>query len=260
MCLIISAFKHHRDYPLIIAANRDEFYDRPTAPAAFWDDYPDILGGRDLKEGGTWLGLHRSGRLAAITNYRDPRRQKPGAPSRGKLVRSFLAGGTDPSSYLDAVRPQAARYNGFTLLLGTADALSCYSNISGDERFIEPGIHGLSNHLIDTPWPKVQRGIERLEQILSTGPHPSPETILDMLEEQNHPPDHLLPDTGIGLEWERVLSPLFVASPFYGTCSSTVVLVHRNGTVLFVERDQRPGPGKGRDARFEFTITNGTRP
>jgi uncharacterized protein with NRDE domain len=258
VCLIIFAFKHHRDYPLIIAANRDEFYDRPTAPAAFWHDHPDILGGRDLKEGGTWLGLHRTGRLAAITNYRDPRRQKPGAPSRGKLVGSFLTGGTDPASYLDAVRPQAARYNGFTLLLGTTDALSCYSNISGDERFIEPGIHGLSNHLIDTPWPKVQRGKKRLEQILSTGP--SPEAILDMLEDRDPPPDDLLPDTGIGLEWERALSPLFVASTFYGTCSSTALLIHRNGTVLFVERDHRPGPGKGRDVRHEFTFGHGTGP
>ncbi len=254
MCLILFACHSHPDYPLAVAANRDEFYERPTAPAAFWQDHPDILAGRDLKEGGSWMGIHRTGRLAAITNYRDIRQIKRDAPSRGKLVSSFLMDDAEPETFLKNVHRQAQSYNGFSLLLGNYGNLLYYSSTTGEITPVEPGIHGLSNHLLDSPWPKVERGKNRLREILDQGRPPSIEAILDLLGDGEQPPDHLLPDTGVGIEWERMLSTIFISSPFYGTFSSTVLLVHRSGAVTFVERDCRPGPTQGRKACFEFTI------
>lgn len=254
MCLIIFAFRSHREYPLIIAANRDEFYERPTAAASFWEDAPDVLGGRDLRGGGTWMGIQRGGRLAAVTNYRDPRFMKDVATSRGRLVSSFLRGDEEPLSFLHRVMEDAAAYSGFTLLLGSPEALWWYSNAGGGITPVQPGIHGLSNHFLDTPWPKVERGKELLAELLAGTGRPSPERILAILEDAHRPPDHLLPHTGVGIEWERMLSPLFIASPFYGTCSSTVLLVNRGGEVLFVEKDQRPGPSEGAVTQFEFLL------
>ncbi|MCK9230567.1 MAG: NRDE family protein [Syntrophales bacterium] len=258
MCLIIFAYRLHSEYPLIIAANRDEFYDRPTAAASFWKDAPEVLGGRDLRGGGTWMGIERGGRLAALTNYRDPRFMKDGAPSRGMLVSSFLTGGDEPVSFLRRVNETAEDYSGFTLLLGSPESLWWYSNAGGGITSVKPGIHGLSNHLMDTPWPKVERGKQLLKELLSGEGSPSPEGILDILEDSHHPPDHLLPDTGVGIEWERMLSPLFITSSSYGTFSSTVLLVNKKREVLFVEKDQRPGPSQGTVARFEFPLGGGS--
>lgn len=254
MCLIIFAFRSHREYPLIIAANRDEFYDRPTAEASFWEDAPEVLGGRDLKEGGTWMGIERRGRLAAVTNYRDPRFMKNAAPSRGRLVSSFLTSEEEPVSFLRRVSEGAAGYSGFTLLLGSPEGLWCYSNAGGGITPVQPGIRGLSNHFMDTPWPKVERGKQMMTKLLDETDRPSPEMILDILEDAHHPPDHRLPHTGVGIELERMLSPLFITSPFYGTCSSTVLLVNREREVLFVEKDQRPGPSKRAVSRFAFRL------
>ena len=200
------------------------------------------------------MGVRRTGRVAAITNYRDPRLLKPHAPSRGRLVSSFLAGSASAKEYLREIRKKALDYNGFSLLLGEPDNLFCFSSITGETIHIEPGIHGLSNHFLNTPWPKVQRGRERLGAILEQGGHPSPDALLDLLADREHPRDELLPNTGVDVEWERLLSPVFIASPFYGTCSSTVLLVHRSGAVTFAERDCRPGPTEGREVRFQFLI------
>ena len=150
MCLILFAWKMQQNFPLVLAANRDEFYERPSAPADFWDDAPDLLAGRDLRDGGTWLGITRGGRVAALTNYRDPASLKTEAPSRGMLVSDYLRGRENPGAYLGRIAPEADRFNGFNLLVGDPDELFCFSNRGARER-LQPGIYGLSNHLLDTP-------------------------------------------------------------------------------------------------------------
>jgi len=258
MCLILFAWKMHETYPLILAANRDEFYERPSAPAAFWADAPDLLAGRDLKAGGTWLGITRNGRLAAITNYRDPASLKKEAPSRGHLVSDYLRGRESPDEYLQRLDPRAGRYNGFSLLVGDRSELFYYSN-RGEASRLAPGIHGMSNHLLDTPWPKVNRGKQTLERLLAGDRNPSPEALLDLLASRSRPPDDQLPDTGVGLEWERILSPLFIESPTYGTRCSTVLLIDRQGVVTFVERVFNGGSEPRVTSRFDFRIAEDRR-
>lgn len=258
MCLILFAWKLHDRFPLVLAANRDEFYERPSAPAAFWDDAPDVLAGRDLKRGGTWLGITRTGRLAAVTNYRDPASLKQDAPSRGELVSDYLRGREDPETYLRRLEIRAPRYNGFSLLLGDWDSseLVYFSN-RGEARRLAPGIHGMSNHLLDSPWPKVARGKQALEALVLSKNDPTPEALLALLASRSRPPDESLPETGVGLEWERVLSPLFIESPTYGTRCSTVVLIDREGMATFVERVFNGGPEPSLTSRFDFRIDSG---
>jgi uncharacterized protein with NRDE domain len=250
MCLILFAWKMHENFPLVLAANRDEFYERPSAPAAFWEEAPDLLAGRDLREGGTWLGITRKGRLAALTNYRDPKSLKTGAPSRGRLVSDYLRSREIPEAYLHRIAPDADRFNGFNLLVGDPGDLFCFSNRGIRER-LDPGIYGLSNHLLDTPWPKVERGKSMLKDLLKEQKDPSPEALFALLADRTRPPDDLLPDTGVGLAWERVLSPLFIESPVYGTRSSTALLIDRRGGVTFAERVFNGG-GDPRTARFTW--------
>lgn len=253
MCLILFAWKMHDHFPLILAANRDEFYARPTAPAAFWEDAPGLLAGRDLRAGGTWLGITRKGGLAALTNYRDPATLKEAPPSRGMLVGDFLRGRRSPAAYLHWLSSRAERYNGFGLLVGNPEELHYFSN-RGTSVPLMPGIHGMSNHLIDTPWPKVERGKQALGDLIAREDTPSTEALLDLLTDRTRPPDDRLPMTGVELEWERVLSPLFIESPVYGTRSSTVLIVDRKGRVTFVERLFNGGADPWMTSRFDFRI------
>jgi len=254
MCLLLLALHAHPVYKLVIAANRDEFYDRPTAAAGFWNERPDILAGRDLRSEGTWFGISRKGRIAAVTNYRDPASLKPDAPSRGRLVSDFLAGEEEPEAYLSRVDLRGGDYNGFNLVVGIEDRLCWYSNRGHDIRRITPGIHGLSNHLLNTPWPKVSRGKSALRQMLSNTPHPSPEALFEILVDRSVAADDRLPDTGVGIEWERLLSPIFIASPSYGTRSSTILLMDGENRVTFLERTHSSAPDQHRDVAFEFMI------
>jgi uncharacterized protein with NRDE domain len=255
MCLLLLALHAHPAYKLVIAANRDEFYERPAAPAAFWDENPDILAGRDLRGGGTWLGITRTGRIGAVTNYRDPASLKPDAPSRGRLVSDFLTGKEDPEAYLYSVDNDAGGYNGFNLVVGIGDQLCWYSNRGPGIQRIIPGIHGLSNHLLDTPWPKVSWGKNGLRHMLSDNPHPSPEAILDMLLDRSVPGDDNLPDTGVGIELERILSSVFIVSPGYGTRSSTILLIDRQNRVTFIERTHGSTPDQHGEVAFNFMIS-----
>ena len=255
MCLILFAWKVHPNFPLVLAANRDEFHERPSAPADFWDDAPDLLAGRDLRDGGTWLGITRRGRVAALTNYRDPASLKTGAPSRGMLVSDYLRGRENPGAYLEQIEPEAGRFNGFNLLVGDPDELYCFSNRGARER-LQPGIYGLSNHLLNTLWPKVAQGKKALETLLQRGNEPSPEALFALLADRTRSADDRLPDTGIGLEWERLLSPLFIENPAYGTRSSTVLLIDRNGDVTFIERVFNGAADPWMTARFAFRIEN----
>ena len=236
MCLILFSYQTHPAYHLILAANRDEFYNRPTSALTYWPDHPAVLAGRDLKGSGTWLGVSRTGKIAAITNYRDPATLMPNAPSRGILIRDYLTGNSSAQDYLEAVSKIGQRYNGFNLIAGDNSGLYYTSNRSGGVLQLKPGIYGISNHLIDTAWPKVQRGKALLRDQFNGRQEINTEKILEILADRSQPTDAQLPDTGVGFEWERILAPLFIISPDYGTRSSSVVLFDQSGQITFWER------------------------
>lgn len=237
MCLILLAWQVDAAYPLVVAANRDEFFARPTAAAAPWPGMR-VVAGRDLEAGGTWLGVAAGGRFAALTNFRDPERQLAGAPSRGALVADFLAGDEPPATYMRRVAPLAPRYNGFNLLVADRHELRYLSNCGDGERRLGPGIYGLSNHLLDTPWPKVARGKSALSEALV---HlPDTERLFTLLRDDSTAADERLPRTGVSLEWERLLSAAFVRSSAYGTRSSTVVLGQQRDGFQLAERSFGP--------------------
>jgi uncharacterized protein with NRDE domain len=241
MCLMLFAYRAHPDYALVLGANRDESFIRPTAAAAFWPDHPQILAGRDLEQQGTWLGITRNGRLAGITNYRQAQAYREDAPSRGLLVSAFLTGRVEAPDYLAAIRINGDQYNGFNLIAGDATGLYYYSNRIERVQSVAAGIHGLSNHLLDTPWPKVEQGKNALQHLLEERRR---ERLIDglfaALASRTIPADDGLPDTGVGLARERVLSPAFITAPAYGTRSSTVLLIGNNGHVTFIERSFAP--------------------
>jgi len=251
MCLILFSFRAHRHFPLVVAANRDEHYKRPAAPAAFWDDQPEIYGGRDLEKGGTWMALHRNGRFAAITNFRLGL-PGPAAPrSRGELVSAFLSSNEDGGKFFQNVSQRDNAYNPYSMIAGDLSALSFYSNQAQVVTSITPGVHGLSNHLLDTPWPKVRQGIAVVD---ATRDLDDPDAIsaglFAMLADRGIAADPALPDTGIPRQRERELSPAFITGDHYGTRTSSVLLVHASGEVFFHEK--RFGPGGtalGEDAR-----------
>lgn len=249
MCLIALAWQAHPDYPLLVAANRDEFYARPTAPARFWEEAPQLLAGRDLKEGGTWMGVTRSGRFAALTNVREPG-TPAGHRSRGLLVSQFLLGELAPLDYLQAVAAEGQDYGGFNLLVGDRAQLAVYSNRQGEPHLLPPGVYGLSNRHLDSPWPKVQRLKSAFSAALAAAPEPEP--LLAMLLDNTPAPDADLPETGVGLDMERMLSPCFVRSPMYGTRASTALLMGRE-RALFVEQSFVMGEA-GEHSSFGFAL------
>jgi uncharacterized protein with NRDE domain len=256
MCLIAFALDAHPAYRLVVAANRDELYARPTAPAAWWTDAPDVLAGRDLREGGTWMGVTRAGRFAAVTNYRDPGlAQKAGAPSRGALVADFLRGGVDAESYMRRLEKRAAEYNGFNLLVGDDAGLFYLSNRTDGVRRLEPGVYGLSNALLDTPWPKVVRAKGAMADALAAaGGDGWDATLWEALADRVIAADDSLPDTGVGAERERLLSPPFIRTDVYGTRASSVLTVARDGQSRFIERSVVPGQDGWTESRYAFRI------
>lgn len=230
MCLILVAWQTHPEFPLVVAANRDEYYVRPSAEADRWPEDPRILGGRDLEAGGTWLALRQDGRFAAVTNVRDGAAK--GSRSRGHLPGDFLRGDQDPAAYAAAV--DGAQYGGFNLLLADQDSLWYCSNRDGAPRQLAAGTYGLSNHLLDTPWPKLVSAKARFAASLAS--LPALGGFFDLLADPEIVPDPGLPDTGVVLEWERLLSAVFVKSETYGTRASTVLTLGRNGAFRLEER------------------------
>lgn len=254
MCLILFAHKVHPEFPLVLAANRDEQYARPTQPASFWRDYPHIYAGRDLDQSGTWLGIARSGRVAAVTNFRDGNAVKNSQRSRGELVSNYLRGSQGPAEYANRVRRDGHNYNGFNLLVGDIDELYYVSNRNGGVTAVAPGVHGLSNGLLNTQWPKVTRGCAALEQLMHARSQDLVDGLFGILADRTTADDADLPDTGIGLPRERSLSSAFIASSTYGTRASSVVLVNNHGQVVFVERSfsERGKPGASVTGRFSL--------
>lgn len=231
MCLIVVGWRVHPDYPLVVAANRDEFYARPTASAAYWADAPDIIGGIDLEAGGTWLGISTTARFAAVTNVREPGMAK-GARSRGELTRNFLLSDLPAGDY--ARKLDGRHYSGFNLLVSDGEALIYCSNRDGGPRALPPGIYGLSNHLLDSPWPKLVQARQRFAEALPRLPDEA--GFFDLLGDQAIVTDADLPKTGVSLEWERRLSAVFVKSEDYGTRASTLVYQQADGKVKLHEQ------------------------
>ncbi|UTA48114.1 NRDE family protein [Simiduia sp. 21SJ11W-1] len=268
MCLVFIAHQHHPQWRLIVAANRDELHARPTRAAGFWPEQPDWLGGRDLAAGGSWMALSRAGRLALLTNVRNPS-QPQGSRSRGELVTGYLASGQSPAGYLGGI--DANQFTGFNLLVGqwlpdTTHPGGHWQLHIGSNRTVaeglyqqqlKPGLHGLSNASLNTPWPKVATGKRALERLVASSPDPAQlkHSLWDLLADCSQAPADQLPDTGVGQTAERLLSSRFIVSPEYGTRASTLLLCDALGHVAFLERSfDRQGACTG-EVSFNFALS-----
>ena len=255
MCLIAFAWRAHKDYRLIVAANRDEYFRRPAAPAALWDDHPFVVAGRDLEAGGTWLGITLQGRFAAITNYRNPADRRSDAPTRGRLVSDYLAGAQSPGEYVAAVARKASQYNGFGMLAGDLESMWFFSNRGGEPVEVAPGVHALSNHLLDTPWPKVEKGRALLARALER-PFDA-ESLLAAFDDTRTAAGGDLPDTGVGIELEERLSAVRIAPHGgYGTRCSTALAIGEDGSVDFRERTWREDGSPGGVVSYRFRLAD----
>lgn len=253
MCLINFHFQDHPFYNLILVANRDEAYDRPTKRAEFWYDEPNILAGRDLLQMGTWLGVSKQGRIAAITNFRDPSLPNR-LKSRGEIVKRFLSENSSIEEFLDELKNCRELFGGYNVLFGDIHQLSHYNNILDEMSEIKPGTHSLSNHTLNTPWPKVIKGKYNLSEFIQVHQgHINIEELFPIIEDKTIANDEELPDTGVGITLERLLSPLFIQMPNYGTRSSTVILINKKNEVTFVERTFNEGKFQY-DTKYEFTV------
>jgi uncharacterized protein with NRDE domain len=252
MCLLVFSYKQHPAYDLIFVANRDESYTRPTRAAQFWDDFPQVLAGKDLKAGGTWMGVTKTGAFSALTNFRDPKLLKQNPPSRGHLVLDYLKNPVYSNGYLKQVDEKANQYSGFNLLAGTVDQLGYYSNQQKKIQQLDPGLYGLSNHLLNTPWPKVTLAKEALCEAIQDEAI-SEEALFGLLADERQAPETDLPNTGIPKELEKIVSPVFIKSDRYGTRCSTILLIDKNGKVTFEERRFLAGTQNiDETSRFEF--------
>jgi uncharacterized protein with NRDE domain len=264
MCIAVLAWQSHPEYPLIVASNRDEFYTRKTRPAAWWGQTVSLLAGRDEEAGGTWLGINRNGRFALVTNVRAPTERNPHAPTRGALVVGALQAEGDPGVWIDAMGARAKAFNGFNLLVGDAlvprggpviaPRMHYFSNrIDGPARVLAPGVYGLSNAFLDTPWPKVTRAVGTFAcRIAQRVQH---DDLFALLADRHLARDHELPQTGVPLDWERVLSAIQIRANGYGTRTSTVLTVRRDGLVNFIERTfDADAPEHHRDRSYEFMV------
>ncbi len=247
MCLLVLAWNAAPGRRLVLAGNRDEFHARPTAPMQWWTA-PRMLAGRDLQAGGTWLGAGEDGRFAVVTNFRSPALPAADAPSRGELIPGFFAGRERPLAFLQRVAADGERYAGFSLLLGDAGELAWWSNRADHgPAQLAPGVYGLSNGLLDTPWPKLTRTRARFAALLAAGA-PSLDALLDLMTDRAAAPEADLPDTGIGRERERFLSAPFIVGAAYGTRCTTALAVDERGRVHAAERSYDPA-GRALDTR-----------
>lgn len=251
MCLAVIAVQAHADWPLMVLANRDEFHARPSRTLAPWPTEPHILGGLDLQAGGTWLALDVTGRLALLTNVRDPLQQKTQAPSRGELATSFLTQNLTAEAFLNTLADTAHQYNGFNLVVAEpANGSNRVPNLWHASNYQQPfvhsmasGVHGLSNALLNTPWPKTERTITRLKNHLENMTWPEPDDLIKIMLDTTGVDDASLPSTGISRERERLLASAFIVSPDYGTRCTTLVLRHRNGS-CWVQEDSYNAAGQ----------------
>jgi uncharacterized protein with NRDE domain len=259
MCLLVLAWQAHPRYRLVVAANRDEFHERPTAPLARWPAPEEILAGRDLRANGTWLGLDHRRYFGVITNFRELQRPRPGAPSRGALIPRYLADGS-AEAFLTLLEPEASHYSAFNLLLSDGNSLWYASNRAQPfARELPPGVYGLSNQFLDTPWPKLRRVRRRFDAWIGDPANASVTGLFDLLDDRaTATADEELPQTGVTPEWERVLSAPFVLHPDYGTRCSTVLLLEPSGAGYLAER--RFDSSGARTGETEFVLASGEWP
>ncbi|MBN7813631.1 NRDE family protein [Algoriphagus sp. H41] len=249
MCLVAFSWKTHPEFPLLISANRDEFFDRPTAPLHRWES--GIYAGKDLRGGGTWMGFHPDGKWAFLTNYRDFSQPKKGQISRGRLVLDFLEKRLSPENYLDGVMGEKDRYEGFNLLVSDGEKLYYYSNYGDAPEEVQPGIHGISNALLNAPWPKTALAKKEMTDLAKR--NPDPDSLLTLLKSPTTFPPEQLPDTGVPKAMEAQLSSQFIRmEPNYGTVSSTSVLKDQSGLTRLKERSFDWDSGNYRDTSFSF--------
>ena len=250
MCLILVAWRVHPRFRLVLAANRDEFHSRQAQPADWWADRPQLLAGRDLVAGGTWLGITRTGDVAALTNYRSGSAPKPARRSRGDIVVGLLEEQSPLEDRLLRLEERRSEYADFSVLCSAGDRLAIYESVAASRRSLEPGVYGLSNHLLDTPWPKVQQAKSQLTDALAD--HPDDETLLRLLRDDTTAPDEALPRTGVSEAWERLLSSAFIRNVDYGTRCSTVIRIGVEGRIEFREWTWRADGTLADLARFDF--------
>ena len=258
MCLILFAWNSHPDYSLVVAANRDEFYERDTEGVTWWPEHPHVLAGRDRADvagsPGTWLGFTKTGKFAALTNVRAPSEKNPDARTRGELSLMYLTSNDRPAEFVQSNSKRFSLYNGFNLLMADLSDLAkaemhwvsnrmlMGQNVRPRKVFppqpLEPGVYGLSNAMLDTPWPKVNHRVAAFAQTLAMdqGNLKNADQYLKLLADTHHASDHELPSTGVSKEWEKALSPAFIKTPAYGTRSSTVLRIRKDGQFELVER------------------------
>ncbi len=251
MCLNIFSYKAHPDYKLIIAANRDEFYVRKTEAADFRNDHPELLAGKDLEQGATWLGITKTGKFSFITNYRDPKSFNKDAPSRGALVSNYLNGSASPEAYLKSLG-ETQHYNSFNLVVGDLTELCYFSNVENKIRKLDAGFYAVSNALLDTPWKKLVTGKNAVETIIKQKNF-NAEELFSALHNEQKADDSELPQTGVPYEIEKLISSMFIKSETYGTVCSTVVLIDTDNRVQFFERTYNPLK-ENKTVSFEFVI------
>lgn len=262
MCILFIANRMREDFPLIIAANRDEFYARPTLPSSFWPTAPHVLAGQDLEAGGTWMGVTRNGKIAALTNVRDLTNVRNDTVSRGELVANWLINYArvlsdddheTATQYLSHIQENRQCYNGYNLVFGDVNHLRVYNNINNSTHTLEKGVYGLSNADLITPWPKVTQGVTALNAYVNSTPSIEHHSLFEILAQSNKADDEALPDTGIGYEWEKALSSIFIQTPEYGTRTSTLLLVDSNNCIHWKERRFSSNGDAEETIEFSFT-------
>lgn len=254
MCILFIAVNQHPEYPLIIAANRDEFHQRPTLASHFWPEHTQLLAGKDKTAGGTWMGINTNGRISALTNIRAPGKERESAVSRGELAINYLTQEVTQSDYLKILEASHLDYNGYNLLFGELTKLKVYNSFENSAYDLEDGVYGLSNASLNSPWPKLDAGRSALADYCMNASSLRHEHLFELLKNTKPADDKLLPQTGISIEWERKLSSIFIKSPEYGTRSSTVLLVDRNNHVCWEERTFNPEAELVGTQHFEFDI------
>ena len=252
MCLIVLAYQAHPDFKLVLAANRDEYFDRPAVAAGYWKDSPETLAGRDLLQGGTWLGINRNLSFAAVANYRDSDSSMASPLSRGLLVKDFLTGALGALEYTNALTATSGDYAGYNFLAGDADQACFFSNRVNEVKVLTPGVYGISNGDFDAPWPKVVKAKKSLVKELNAAGHLSIAAVFSLLHDESVPAAKDLPDTGIGFERERQLAPVFVTLDEYGTRSSTIITIDKDNAVGFYERTHDKARRHTSDVNYHF--------
>lgn len=256
MCVTFFSYKQHEKYPLLLTLNRDEFYNRPTTPLHIWTgENVQIASGIDEKKNGTWLGINETGQMAAITNFRNPATYRPGAKSRGMLVRKFLETGITIENFISELRATGSDYNGYSLIFGDVNRLNYFSNVDGKHALLAPGLYGLSNHFLDTAWFKVTRGKSLFSKLLKEETPPI-DKILQMMEDRVGPPDAELQVTGLNPELERMLSTIYIASAHhgYGTRSTSIVSISNDGLIKITEKTHPVGSQESGIRESTFSI------